>query len=42
MLSVNLNEDSGVAAAHDHQGDDVECEKVEHVVLGVDCEPFTI
>lgn len=32
LLSVDLNKDAGVTAAHDEQRDNVECDKVEHVV----------
>lgn len=32
MLLVDLDQDAGVAAAHDQQGDDVERDKVEHIV----------
>ena len=35
VLSVDVDKDSGVAAGHDQQGDDIERDKVEHVVEGL-------
>ena len=35
VLTVDVEKDSGVAAGHDQQGDDVECDEVEHVVEGL-------
>lgn len=34
-LSVDLNQDSDVAAGHDQQGDDVERDEMKHVVDGL-------